>query len=27
VRAAVTLTHVDESHRRVTIEPTDDLVL
>jgi tRNA threonylcarbamoyladenosine biosynthesis protein TsaE len=27
VRAAVTLEHVDESHRRVTIEPTDDLVL
>lgn len=27
VRAAVTLTHVDESHRRVTIETTDDLVL
>jgi tRNA threonylcarbamoyladenosine biosynthesis protein TsaE len=27
VRAAVTLAHVDESHRRVTIEPTDDLVL
>src|SRR5205814_403368 len=27
VRAAVTLGHVDESHRRVTIEPTDDLVL
>jgi len=27
VRASVTLTHVDESHRRVTIEPTDDLVL
>ena len=27
VRAAVLLTHVDESHRRVTIEPTDDLVL
>ena len=27
VRAAVTLAHLDESHRRVTIEPTDDLVL
>ena len=27
VRAAVTLAHVDESHRRVTIEPSDDLVL
>jgi tRNA threonylcarbamoyladenosine biosynthesis protein TsaE len=27
VRAAVTLVHVDESHRRVTIEPSDDLVL
>jgi tRNA threonylcarbamoyladenosine biosynthesis protein TsaE len=27
VRAAVTLAHVDETHRRVTIEPTDDLVL
>jgi tRNA threonylcarbamoyladenosine biosynthesis protein TsaE len=27
VRAAVTLVHVDESHRRVTIEPTDDLVV
>jgi tRNA threonylcarbamoyladenosine biosynthesis protein TsaE len=27
VRAAVTLAHVDQSHRRVTIEPTDDLVL
>jgi tRNA threonylcarbamoyladenosine biosynthesis protein TsaE len=27
VRAAVTLAHVDESHRSVTIEPSDDLVL
>ena len=27
VRATVTLVHVDESHRRVTIESTDDLVL
>ena len=27
VRAAVILAHVDESHRRVTIEPTHDLVL
>jgi len=27
VRAAVTLAHVDETHRRVTIEPADDLVL
>jgi tRNA threonylcarbamoyladenosine biosynthesis protein TsaE len=27
VRAAVTLAHVDESHRRVSIEPTDDLVI
>jgi tRNA threonylcarbamoyladenosine biosynthesis protein TsaE len=27
VRAAVTLAHVDESHRRVSIESTDDLVL
>jgi tRNA threonylcarbamoyladenosine biosynthesis protein TsaE len=26
-RAAVHLAHVDESHRRVTIESTDDLVL
>jgi tRNA threonylcarbamoyladenosine biosynthesis protein TsaE len=27
VRAAVTLAHVDESHRRVSIESTDDLVI
>jgi tRNA threonylcarbamoyladenosine biosynthesis protein TsaE len=27
VRAAVTLAHVDESHRRVTIESTEDLVI
>lgn len=27
VRASVTLAHVDESHRRVTIDATDDLVL
>jgi len=27
VRASVILAHVDESHRRVTIEATDDLVL
>jgi tRNA threonylcarbamoyladenosine biosynthesis protein TsaE len=27
VRAAVTLAHVDQSHRRVSIETTDDLVL
>jgi tRNA threonylcarbamoyladenosine biosynthesis protein TsaE len=27
VRAAVTLAHVDESHRRVCIQSTDDLVL
>ena len=27
VRATVTLAHLDESHRRVSIESTDDLVL
>ena len=27
VRAAVTLAHLDETHRRVSIESTDDLVL
>ena len=27
VRASVTLVHVDESHRRITIESQDDLVL
>jgi tRNA threonylcarbamoyladenosine biosynthesis protein TsaE len=27
VRAAVTLAHVDQSHRRVSIDTTDDLVL